>query len=1157
MHIAVITKLFFLKKRLVFITLIFLNILSFGQNLNNYIKKEIIILDDSIYVDTLSIVPGTFTFLYNNTIIPKTDYSLFPAKSLIIFSRKAFQTYKNKICKVSYRVFPYYFYVPFYHKQSISTDNSIQRHYFKKYYDNNSSTFVNFSGLKKSGSISRGITVGNNQNTGLNSDFNLQISGKISPEIEIQANITDNNIPIQADGGSQNLREFDNVYIRLISEKSILAVGDLIIKPTNGYFMKFNKKVKGANFETFFNTKKNYRIHTQINAAVSKGKYNKISFAGKEGSQGPYRLTGSNGELYIIILSGSEKIYLDGILLKRGNENDYIINYNSGELTFSSKRIITKDSRVIAEFEYSEMNYARFTFGNFTSIKTKKATFFFNLFSEQDAKNHSLRQELSDEQKLMFHSIGDDIQNAFVNTAVLIDTFNRNEVLYRKTDTSVQSSVYQDIYVYSTDSLNAKYRVIFSFVGDKKGNYIRVQNGSNGKVFQWLAPVNGIPQGNYEPVRLLISPKKKQMISAGIFGKFKNSGNYYIESAISNNDINTFSEIDDNDNFAYSFKIAGNKNLLKKDTFNQYLKVNTGWQFTKKDFDAFERFKSSEFNRDWNLLPLKNKFDEHFASLSLIYFNKNTGKISLLSDLLIRNQFYTGYKNTVSFNINKSKFLININANRLTTKDTSKQTEFIRYSGKLEKKFKILHFGIKNSGEKNIFSNFSDKTAKSGSYRFNEFETYLQSSDSTKHLFSLSYVNREDFLPSKNTISYASTAHDIKFHAALLNLKNQTFKTTVNYRKLHVKDSLLINIPGEQTLSGRINYSLKLFHGAVSNSSFLEHTSGNEAVKEFSYFEVQNGQGIFAWKDFNGNKIKELNEFVKANFQDEANYIRIVLPSSEYKTVYNQSVYEVLNLMPRRIWHSEKGFKKFLSSFSNRFIFKLNRKTNNKADYFKIILPDSVIISNNKTLKNRFSFNLPKFQTQLNFSFISNGTKNILINGIDTKINIFHAFELNKRFNDFIFANALKSGNKKYNSEFFTDNNYSINYTVNESSLNYRIDKKSNIKGKFILKQKMNTEGEENLSSYSVGGEYRFSGVNQGSFQVNLDFTEIQYTGTSNTSISYEILEGLQSGKNFLWSVLWYKKITKYLQLELNYSGRKSENNKIIHTGGISLRAYF
>ena len=1146
-----------MKKILIIISLILLNSVSFGQNLNNLIKKDLIISNDSLCIDTLSIVPETLTLLYNNKIIPQNDYLLVPSKSLLIFNPTTFQSYKNKICTVSYRVFPYNFSKPFNHKTLISSDNSIQRHYLKKYSDNQSSVFGNFSGLKKSGSISRGITVGNNQNAGLMSDFNLQLSGKISPEIEIQANITDSNIPIQADGSSQNLREFDNVFIRLMSEKSVLAVGDLIVKPIESYFMKFNKKVKGASFTTTLNTKKDYIIKTQLNVAVSKGKYNKMSFIGTEGNQGPYRLTGGNGELYIIVLSGSEKIYIDGNLLERGNDNDYVINYNSGELTFTSNRIITKDSRIIAEFEYSEMNYTRFTAGSSTSLKTKNTTVFLNLFSEQDAKNYSLRQDLNEEQKLMFHSIGDNIQNAFVNSAVLIDTFNRNEVLYKKTDTIVQTAVYQNIYLYSTDSINAKYRVNFSFVGEHKGNYKRVQNGANGKVYEWIAPINGIPQGEYEPVKLLISPKKKQMLSAGIFGKIKTGGKYYFESALTNNDLNTFSEIDDNDNLGYAFKFIGSKDFLKKDTSEGYLQLNTNWQFTNTHFDAFEPYKMPEFDRDWNLLPSKELFDEHFASLSLNWVNQKTGKVGLSSDLLVRNKFYSGNRNTVFINIDKQKIVIDLKADRLTTKDTSKQTEFIKYSGHAEGKFSHFNIGIKNSGEKNLFSSSVDTLANQFSYRFNEFETYIQSSDSLKHLFSLSYINREDFLPSENTIVYASTAHNIKFRAALLNLKNQTVKSTINFRKLTSKDSIFANIPAENTLSGRLNYSFKFFKGAVSSSSFLEHTSGNEAVKEFSYFEVQNGQGIFAWKDFNNNQIKELNEFVKANFSDEANYIRIALPSSEYKTVYNQSVYEVFNLMPHRIWHNKNGVKNLLSIFSNRFTFKLNRKIDNKAEYFDLNLPDSVLISNNKTLKNRFSVNISKFKILISYSYINSGTKNLLINGVDTRSNLFHTLELNKKMQSFIFTNSYKSGIKKYSSEFFSDNNYSIRYTENETTLNFKADKKSTVKGRFMIKKKNNLSGEETFSSYTAGGEYQFSSVNQGRFQVHFNFVNIRYNGPSNSAISYEILEGLQSGKNYLWTVQWYKKLTNTLQIEFNYSGRKIGENKIIHTGGMSLRAFF
>ena len=81
--------------------------------------------------------------------------------------------------------------------------------------------------------------------------------------------------------------------------------------------------------------------------------------------------------------------------------------------------------------------------------------------------------------------------------------------------------------------------------------------------------------------------------------------------------------------------------------------------------------------------------------------------------------------------------------------------------------------------------------------------------------------------------------------------------------------------------------------------------------------------------------------------------------------------------------------------------------------------------------------------------------------------------------------------------------------------------------------------------------------VSKSSITAEFEFYDIKYEGTLNTSVSYEILEGLTSGKNYVWSLLWYKQISEFLRFELNYSGRKSGENKIIHTGGISLRAIF
>ena len=84
-----------------------------------------------------------------------------------------------------------------------------------------------------------------------------------------------------------------------------------------------------------------------------------------------------------------------------------------------------------------------------------------------------------------------------------------------------------------------------------------------------------------------------------------------------------------------------------------------------------------------------------------------------------------------------------------------------------------------------------------------------------------------------------------------------------------------------------------------------------------------------------------------------------------------------------------------------------------------------------------------------------------------------------------------------------------------------------------------------------------FSNNQKTAISGELSYISNTFEGSANSPVSYQMLEGLQPGKNFTWSLLAQQKITKFLDLNVTYYGRKTESSKTIHTGTVQLRAYF
>jgi len=310
-------------------------------------------------LDTLSVIYGSFEFLNRDL---DNSISVNYESSWLI---RTDSTFCDSV-QVRYKVFPMLFNQTYSRKDTSIIRNQNDNSGFDPGYAYQVTVlpegFNSEGNIQKTGYLSRGINVGNAQDLSVNSDLNLQLTGKLTDDLQLLASISDANIPIQPGGNSATLQDFDQVYVNVFNEKISLTGGDYQLRSRPSRYLNYWKRSQGLNLTYKFAQTETVKHDFMTSAAVSKGKYARNIFTAIEGNQGPYRLTGAEGEQFVIVLAGTERVYIDGKLLKRGEEYDYTIDYNAAELSFTPNQPITKDKRIQVEFQYSDKNYARSIF---------------------------------------------------------------------------------------------------------------------------------------------------------------------------------------------------------------------------------------------------------------------------------------------------------------------------------------------------------------------------------------------------------------------------------------------------------------------------------------------------------------------------------------------------------------------------------------------------------------------------------------------------------------------------------------------------------------------------------------------------------------------------------------------------------------------------
>ncbi|MCB0690822.1 MAG: hypothetical protein KDC16_04225 [Saprospiraceae bacterium] len=1026
--------------------------------------------------------------------------------------------------------------------------------------------------LDYSGSFSRGFSVGNAQSLVLNSNFDLQLNGKLGGGLDIVAAISDDNIPIQPEGNTQIIQDFDRIFIKISKDRTSLTAGDYELKKPYGYFQNYLKKLKGLKGETTISAGGG-NWYNSANVAISRGKFARNTLPTKEGNQGPYKLTGNNAERYLQVLSGTEKVYFNGELLVRGFDFDYVIDYNRAEISFSPTRVVKQDSRVIVEFEYTDQNYQRTQYTFNTRHETSKHDFYINFYSEQDSKNATSQIELDSIDRQILANAGDNLNEASRSGIRMVnDETSANQVRYKLEKINpclLDSSMYK--LVFSTNPDSALYTAVFSEVSQGFGSYsIDNQSYINGRVYKYV----GCGNGNYLPVVKIVPPELQQMTSVGGEYRFGRTLKINGELSLSNFDINRLSSIDNSDNKGIGFYAGAIYNTSLDSLSNWNLKIDGKLEKVNAEFRVLNPYRSPEFTRDWNIENPEIKKEELLEQVSVDLSFKNKFGVLYGFNKFDRGKDFTGNKHNLSLKYINGKFNFTGNSSLLNTTGETENTDFLRTNFNISQGFKIfipLKIGFKYDAESNQKSEVNNSALRQGSRAYQSVVSYLETDNLKDFVFKLALNNRDDQYFDANTKSLQNTLRSRQSEFVLGFPVTSYFNIngSMVLRKFEVlKEELATNEKSKNTLLGKLDVNLNAWKKSILINSNYSIGSGQEPKIEYYFEKVQASQGEYIYIGGDADTVAVFNasDFRYDPSNPLANFIRLSLFNNEFIQTDILELNQAIRWEPKLIFASKKKLN-FWESGISKLAFNSNLRLVKKQENSNYVSLNPIDFSVNDP--NLTSFNAQSIHTiyinrgnvayDLQLSLKNNDSKNTLISGSESRkiqekiasgrVNIMRSLDLSME---------LTKGVKLYESELFFTRNLDINYWKFTPKVSFRPSNNARISASYLYRDaKQLILSKETSFSNQLSMEFNLRSVNKSSFDVTLSYVNVKYNGMPNSSIEYDLLDGLKNGKNYLWNIIFIKRLSKVIDISLNYEGRKTGEVPTVHVARLQLKAGF
>lgn len=1011
--------------------------------------------------------------------------------------------------------------------------------------------------LQKSGALIRGFTVGTNRDFTLNSGLRLQLTGKLSDDIDLTAALTDENTPIQSEGNTEKLDELDKVFIELKHKNAIGTFGDYDFIFNESEFATVTRKLQGLKGEFQYGNSQG-----KIAIASSRGKFTSNNFYGQDGNQGPFRLVGSSNEREIIVIAGSERVYIDGQLLKRGENNDYIIDYSNAEVTFSAKRLITSASRIVVEFQYSDQKFKRNFFGlTFsTLLLDQKMKIGVSYFKEGDDENNPIDFTFTDEQLSILKNAGNDRNKAIVTGVSLapIDSLGNSQGSYQKIDTVINNKNYS-YYKYSPGNKKSVFNVSFSYVGTGLGDYIKESLGRYSFA--------GINQGSYQPIIYIPMPEQKQIGNFFINYNPANGINFNAEISASSYDRNKLSGIDDADNFGYSRKIFFEiqpKEINLANVSLGKIGLSVKDRFVQSKYSSLDRYDDVEFSRNYNLSNYAGDQTLREIKLNLVPADNFTIN-SLYGYLKQGDQFQSDRFLTQIKIYNPKSFSANYSIDYVQSKNLLAETSWLKQNGDAAYNLGDFGFGIQFLHESKNEKLSASDSLLSSSLRYAEVGPFIKFATSNSFDAKAVVTLREESFPLKGILTKQSNAsteqlqlnyHGIKEIASSLNFTVRNKSYTDEFKMLGMADNQTILLQSQN----RFNF----WNNFIAGEFYYQATTEQTARLEKVFVKVTKGTGNYIYLgDLNNDGIAEENEF-QLSFYD-ADFIMVTIPTDKLYPVIDLKFNTRWKIDFARMIKNDDIFSSVLKSIATETFWRVdeNNKTENTRDIY--LLNFSKFLDPANTIRGSQQFqqdvNIFPNSNELSFRLRFNQRKSINQYAGGNEIGYYREKTLRIRFKMIEeMSNQTDVTNETDNmiSPITTNRARNISRNSFATDFSYRPIKDAEIG--FKVEAARNTDALPSkpavvdLNSLTIRSTYSFE--NSGRLRVELERTELS-NSSSDYEVPYEVLKGNVIGKNYFWRVFFDYRLSSFVQTSFSYDGRLQGGGRTIHTMRAEARAFF